>query len=881
MKDNIDKAEAPRIAVIIPIFRHSTLVSEAIDSALFQNLDFPIRIVLVNDGCPHLETDQVCRDYANAFPEKIAYVRKPNGGLSDARNTGIRFALDRWDSVDAIYMLDADNRLRPTALGNALNELDAHPEAGWIYPHIDMFGLPWAGDYGGDYSLLIHTVMNICEAGSLIRRSVFEAGVFFDTEFKSGFEDWEFFVSAASAGFTGRNIENFGFLYRKRPESMLADSTRDESAILAALRAKHKLLMRPRSLVQMEQVEAPRYAIVLSDCGKVLLTTDPQAENAQSITFAEYERMFWNAQISPSRHHTPPLLIITTESALLKLRESKMLHGAIWNMENMLHAAMFAGLNILPSSHGRCGYELIAPTEKKSVRPSILMVRHDIAGAILRDSSVEWAAGLTTEPAKIDVALLRLRIPSTGIQNPVPISAAHDFVSFASRVQASPYRSAASQRWDWRDKGIGWRSRTHEIPRVPLRGGVAYPRCHDGRHHMGFALPLVEFGGVEKVALNIARAMRNRGVVPHLFVLEAKEAVFDDDWASVFESITFLGDQNFATWGGAYSKYLGTDIPDWATSGDHSTALGMFCWLDSIVNFHGGAISGVMGQLKRMGIKTALSLHLSDQSPVGRLAGNTYLGLAFEHAYDVVLPCSEQLGDWCHAMGIPHEKVVPVVNAPSFELPEQYEGKIAARRNNRKPTDPLRVLYLGRLDRQKGLERLTAVLQATVAEQLPIEWRIIGKSVLSADVPPISPDVLERLEKPLTSAAELAKAYEWADVVILLSSYEGLPLTILEAMRSGAIPLATDVGAVAEVVRHGENGWLVPIETAVEGALEILRKFAKDAEYVKGMSQVAVADGTLRCWGATTETAYNRLVSKGGLSVGGPFDLTQQQKSSG
>lgn len=52
-----------------------------------------------------------------------------------------------------------------------------------------------------DHSLLIHTAMNICEAGSLIRRKVFEAGVFFDTTFKSGFEDWDFFLTAAEAGF--------------------------------------------------------------------------------------------------------------------------------------------------------------------------------------------------------------------------------------------------------------------------------------------------------------------------------------------------------------------------------------------------------------------------------------------------------------------------------------------------------------------------------------------------------------------------------------------------------------------------------------------------------------------------------------------------------
>jgi hypothetical protein len=42
----------------------------------------------------------------------------------------------------------------------------------------------------------------------LIRREVFEAGVMFDTHFQSGFEDWEFFLSAAHAG----SPSTFGFL---------------------------------------------------------------------------------------------------------------------------------------------------------------------------------------------------------------------------------------------------------------------------------------------------------------------------------------------------------------------------------------------------------------------------------------------------------------------------------------------------------------------------------------------------------------------------------------------------------------------------------------------------------------------------------------------
>src|SRR4051794_28053505 len=92
-----------KVAVILPCYKHSGLLTEALDTALAQCTDFAYAIILVNDGCPFPETDRVCLDFAAADPGRIHYLHKSNGGLSAARNTGIDFALSAFPTLEAVY----------------------------------------------------------------------------------------------------------------------------------------------------------------------------------------------------------------------------------------------------------------------------------------------------------------------------------------------------------------------------------------------------------------------------------------------------------------------------------------------------------------------------------------------------------------------------------------------------------------------------------------------------------------------------------------------------------------------------------------------------------------------------------------------------------
>lgn len=60
--------------------------------------------------------------------------------------------------------------------------------------------------------------------------------------------------------------------------------------------------------------------------------------------------------------------------------------------------------------------------------------------------------------------------------------------------------------------------------------------------------------------------------------------------------------------------------------------------------------------------------------------------------------------------------------------------------------------------------------------------------------------------------ARVLEIFEQSDVFILTSDYEGLPLSLLEAMGRGCVPVVTDIrSGIPELVRDGVNGYRVPV----------------------------------------------------------------------
>lgn len=96
----------PVIFVIIPVYKAEKYIAQAMDSVLGQPYK-NIRIVCVDDGSPD-DSISVLWDYEKRY-ESIHVIRRANGGVSRARNTGIEYVLEHGRDEDYVAFLDSDD----------------------------------------------------------------------------------------------------------------------------------------------------------------------------------------------------------------------------------------------------------------------------------------------------------------------------------------------------------------------------------------------------------------------------------------------------------------------------------------------------------------------------------------------------------------------------------------------------------------------------------------------------------------------------------------------------------------------------------------------------------------------------------------------------
>jgi hypothetical protein len=204
----------PRVSVVIPVYNLGAFLPAAVDSVLAQT-ERDLEIVIIDDGSTDPGTIRAVDRYMGA--DRIRVLRTPNRGVAHARNEAITAA-----SGGYILPLDADDILAPRFLERTVPVLDREREIGFVYTAVRVFGeyeAEWKAEPFDIRTLLARNVVG--HATALFRKQVWDRVGGYDPAFREGFEDWDFWIRVAAAGWPGRALGEPLVSYRKRPGSRL------------------------------------------------------------------------------------------------------------------------------------------------------------------------------------------------------------------------------------------------------------------------------------------------------------------------------------------------------------------------------------------------------------------------------------------------------------------------------------------------------------------------------------------------------------------------------------------------------------------------------------------------------------------------------------
>jgi glycosyltransferase involved in cell wall biosynthesis len=237
---------APVVSVVVPCYNGGRFIAPLMRSLASQTFrDF--EVVFVDDGSTDAETISKLASLAG----DARVIRQDNGGPSAARNTGIRAA-----AGDIVFLLDCDDTVEPNFLAETVPLLQkAPPDVGMVFTHLRLVGAE-AGivpRYFNRFDLLF---TNTLSSGLVVRKSCCVAVDGFDETMREGYEDWDFSLRLAEAGYRGIEVPKPLYIYHIGAESEQnrssgIDKHRLYGKLWRDIRARHPALYRPTNILKL------------------------------------------------------------------------------------------------------------------------------------------------------------------------------------------------------------------------------------------------------------------------------------------------------------------------------------------------------------------------------------------------------------------------------------------------------------------------------------------------------------------------------------------------------------------------------------------------------------------------------------------------------
>ena len=210
----------PIVSIIVPCYNQAQYLDECLNSLLDQT--YPNwECIIVNDGSPD-NTEEVAMKWTNK-DERFKYLYKTNGGLSSARNEGIKNAVGTL-----ILPLDADDKIANIYCELAINALVKNSSLSLIYANSEKFGLVNEIWDLPEFSIEKLATENLIYCSAFFKKEDWERVGGYDENLMQGLEDWEFWIAILKKGGNVIKLKETCFYYRIKETSMIT-SLKDEN----------------------------------------------------------------------------------------------------------------------------------------------------------------------------------------------------------------------------------------------------------------------------------------------------------------------------------------------------------------------------------------------------------------------------------------------------------------------------------------------------------------------------------------------------------------------------------------------------------------------------------------------------------------------------
>ena len=160
--------------------------------------------------------------------------------------------------------------------------------------------------------------------------------------------------------------------------------------------------------------------------------------------------------------------------------------------------------------------------------------------------------------------------------------------------------------------------------------------------------------------------------------------------------------------------------------------------------------------------------------------------------------------------------------------------------NDNENGNGLQMLYLGRIEPNKGMDYLLEAMRILKEEGRAFTLHFAGvEQGKNGYIERFQSLLGERfIYEGVVSGDQKTNLFKRCHVFVLPSFYEGLPISLLETMSYGLVPVVTDVGSIGEYVKDEENGLLLKVKDS-QSIVEAIDKLGSDGKLLQRLSKNA------------------------------------------